>query len=63
MWINCPQEDALRSSKSRDRAETELFGEDDTDTLWDEVWGPNDADFFSKYRPDEVADVLVEKQF
>jgi len=26
--------------------------------LWDRVWKPNDAEFFRRYRPDQVADVM-----
>lgn len=62
-WIDCPHEVALESAKKRDRSETELFGSDDTDQLWNEVWGPNDLDFFNAFKPDELATVLVERQF
>lgn len=62
-WIDCPQEKALVSSKQRDSAETRLFGDDDTNALWDEVWGPNDQDYFNRFRPDLLVDVLIEKQF
>ncbi len=62
-WIDCPQEKALESAKQRDLGETELFGGDDTTMLWDEVWGPNDKDFFHAFRPDLLATVLVEPQF
>lgn len=62
-WIDLPQDRALSSAKHRDATEIELFGDDDTATLWDKVWGPNDADFFKTFRPDQNATVLVEPQF
>ncbi len=62
-WINLSQERALESAKKRDANETELFGDDDTERLWDEVWGPNDREFFATFRPDLRATVLVEPQF
>lgn len=62
-WINLPQERALESAKSRDAHEQALFGDDDTAKLWDEVWGPNDRDFFDTFRPDLHATVLIEPQF
>lgn len=62
-WIDCTHESALESAKKRDQSEVELFGNDDTDRLWDEVWGPNDLDFFKAFRPDVLATVLVEPQF
>jgi hypothetical protein len=62
-WIDCPQERALVSAKKRDESETDLFGDDDTSQLWDEVWGPNDRDFYINFRPDQNATVLVEPQF
>lgn len=62
-WIECPQDRALASSKQRDSAELALFGSDNTNLLWDDVWGPNDKDYFDKFRPDQMASVLVEQQF
>lgn len=62
-WIDLPQPRALESAKYRDASEIELFGDDDTAALWDNVWGPNDKDFFETFRPDLNATVLVEPQF
>lgn len=62
-WIAMPQEAALASAKQRDSSEGDLFGDDDTAALWDEVWGPNDKNFFDTFRPDFAATVLVEPQF
>ena len=63
VWINCSQKLAMENAKRRDRSETDLFGDDDTDRLWDEVWGPNDRDYFNKFRPDKLASVLVKPQW
>ncbi|MEO5627545.1 MAG: hypothetical protein ABIQ89_01505 [Candidatus Saccharimonadales bacterium] len=62
-WIDLPQYRALESAKYRDASEVELFGDDDTVVLWDEVWGPNDKDFLDNFRPDLHATVLIEPQF
>lgn len=62
-WVDCPQAEALKIAKARDRSEPTLFQGDDTTKLWDEVWGPNDKDFFDTFRPDKLADALVERPF
>ncbi len=62
-WIDLSQEQALISAKTRDLANIELFGDDDTARLWNDIWGPNDADFFKAFRPDQNATFLVEPQF
>ncbi len=62
-WIDLPQDRALKSAKYRDSSEIELYGDADTDALWDEVWGPNDKDFLDTFRPDLNATLLVEPQF
>lgn len=62
-WIDCSHEQALVSAKQRDVAEVELFKDDDTNLLWDTIWGPNDKAYFDSIRPDLLADVLVEPQF
>ncbi len=61
-WIDCPHDVALESAKRRDRQSGELFENDDTDKLWNEVWGPNDLDFFTTFKPDMLATILVERQ-
>jgi len=63
VWIDCSHKLAMENAKRRDRSETDLFGTDDTDRLWDEVWGPNDKDYFNKFRPDKLASVLVEPRW
>lgn len=59
IWIDCPQELALKSAKARDQLETKLFAGENTDKLWDKVWGPNDRDFFETFRPDQLATVRI----
>lgn len=62
-WINCSQSRALDTAKARDALELGLFRGEDTARLWDEVWGPNDRDFFNGYRPDLLAEFVIERQF
>jgi uridine kinase len=52
IWIDCPFDLAIERAKERDRMQGM-----DNDKLWDEVWEPNDIDFFSKYSPDKLATV------
>jgi len=63
VWVDCPQEVALANAKQRDQTEIDLFGDDDTDRLWNEFWGPNDRDYFETFHPDHLANVLLEPQF
>lgn len=63
VWIDCSQDIALANAKQRDQTETSLFGDDDTAKLWDEIWGPNDRDYFETFRPDQMVSVLLEPQF
>jgi hypothetical protein len=62
-WINCTQKKALKMAKMRDSSEKNLFKCEDTDKLWDEVWGPNDRDYFAKFRPDLQADIILNNGF
>lgn len=55
IWINCPLEIAIAQAKKRDRAQ----GNNDSE-LWDEIWGPNDADYYTRYRPDSLASVIFD---
>lgn len=52
VWINCLPELALDRAKQRDRSEG-----NNQDKLWDEVWAPNDLNYFNIYHPDRLADV------
>jgi len=55
IWIDCPHPVALRRAKARDRAQ----GEGDAAIAeWDTHWGPIDARYFAKYRPDLLADAI-----
>lgn len=54
VWIDCSLEIATDRAKNRDRLEG-----NNNDKLWDEVWGPNDKDYFEKFKPKKVADKLV----
>jgi len=54
-WIGVSGLDAWERAKQRDRSEGNI-----NDKLWDEVWGPNDQDYYDKYRPDQRARVIVQ---
>lgn len=52
IWINCPIEIAIARAKERGKNEKEPNSH-----LLDYVWGPNDLDFYSEFRPDQLATV------
>jgi len=56
VWIDVPLEVASSRGKARDR---ERYGVDN-DVLWDAVWVPNDTEYFERFRPNELADVLLD---
>ncbi len=52
VWIDCPQELALKRTKARDRAQ----GDDEqTVSRWDTDWGPKDKKYYDTYRPNQLA--------
>ena len=53
VWIDVDLAAATRQGMWRDEHE---YGNAQT-ALWLEVWQPNDADFFARFRPDLAADV------
>ena len=55
VWCDVDPAVATTRGIVRDRA-----AGDDHDALWHEVWAPNDADFAIRFRPRDVADVLVD---
>jgi uridine kinase len=56
IWIDCSIETAMQRGIARDK---QVLHVDDAN-LWQEVWVPNDQDFFDKFRPDEAVDCLYE---
>lgn len=55
LWIDVPLEIASDRGKKRDR---ENRGDDHHDKFWDEIWTPNDRDYFEKYQPMHKADYV-----
>ncbi len=53
IWIDCPQPVALERAEARDQSEGRSY------KLWDDVWGPDDRDYFKHFRPDRLADVEI----
>lgn len=54
VWLDVSLVIAIERGKKRDR---EIFNIDH-DKQWDEIWGPNDKDYFEKCRPDQKADFI-----
>ncbi len=55
IWIDCPQNFAIKRAKVRDRSQ----GEDEkTVGAWDTDWGPKDKKYFDTYRPDKLANFI-----
>lgn len=56
VWIDCSLEVAARQGYARDRA----AGADAVDlALWESEWMPADRQYFERWRPDLVADMLL----
>ncbi|MEX0917334.1 MAG: hypothetical protein WDZ90_02330 [Candidatus Paceibacterota bacterium] len=55
IWVDVPIEEAIIRGKKRDREE---YG-NPTDELWDGTWKENDLEYYDKFRPNEVADVII----
>jgi adenylate kinase family enzyme len=55
VWIDCPLERATQRAKARNR----LQDESDYELgLWDSLWAPLDAEYFSSDQPDRLATLL-----
>lgn len=59
VWIDIPLEVASNRGKKRD---VEEYGAIENEILWDEVWTPNDKDYFETCRPDTKADFLLTQE-
>ncbi len=56
MWIDCPQDIAIKQAKKRDFDQ----GEDPKNIQrWDTDWGPKDKEYFETFRPDLLATYLL----
>lgn len=56
IWVNTAIDEAITRGKKRDREE---YG-NPTDELWDGVWKENDLEYYSKFKPAENADWILE---
>jgi uridine kinase len=54
IWIDCPVEEGIKRGKKRDRDEYH----NPQDEQWDGIWKKNDVDYFEKYKPKEVVDLI-----
>jgi uridine kinase len=55
-WIDMPLEVANERGRRRDKDEYGV----DHDVMWRDLWTPNDRDYFERFRPDDLADFVVE---
>lgn len=56
VWVDVPLEEAIARGKKRDRE----VHKNPQDSMWDGDWKRNDLEFLEKYKPQEVADLVVE---
>lgn len=55
IWVECLLEEATSRGMWRDRH----VHKNEQDYYWQNVWMPNERDFFDKYRPDLAADIKL----
>ncbi len=56
VWVDVGLETAVERGKRRDREECKV----DHDHLWDELWMPNDRDYFEEYSPKDKVDFILQ---
>jgi uridine kinase len=56
VWIDLPLEYSNERGRFRDK---EIY-KVDHDAYWRDLWTPNDRDYFERFRPDQLADVIYE---
>jgi uridine kinase len=56
IWVDCPLEEATKRAMWRDR----YVHKNEQDYYWQNIWMPNDRDFYEKYRPDQAADIAID---
>jgi uridine kinase len=55
IWLDVPQHIANARGKKRDRE----VHKNPQDEKWDDPWKRNDEEYFSEYKPKEMADVVI----
>jgi uridine kinase len=55
IWIDCPLEEANERGKKRDR-EVHLNPQDE---YWNGIWKENEKQYFSEFKPNEIADAVI----
>ena len=55
IWIDCPIDVAIERGKRRDREEYGL----EQDEMWDGIWRKNDLQYFRRFKPKEIADLIL----
>ena len=56
IWVDCPLEEAIRRGKQRDR---DIY-QNPQDEKWDGVWKRNDNEYFTTFKPQELADLVID---
>lgn len=57
LWLDCPLTIATKRGMQRDRE----WG-NDHDDMWNNIWMPNERDYFEKYKPDLAADIIIKTE-
>jgi uridine kinase len=55
IWVDCPLKQATKRGMWRDRH----VHKNEQDYYWQNIWMPNERDFYEKYQPNLVADVAI----
>lgn len=58
VWVDCSLEVAAERGRYRDK---EIY-KVDHDDLWRDTWAPNDRDYFDRFRPDQLADIVYKPE-
>lgn len=55
IWVDVPIEEAVKRGKKRDR---EVYN-NPNDEQWEGIWKQNDIEYFEKYKPRDIADLVI----
>ena len=56
VWVDCPAHEATARGKKRDREEYNS----PQDEAWEGIWKENDEECYREYRPEEIADFIID---
>ncbi|RPI17348.1 MAG: hypothetical protein EHM58_09780 [Ignavibacteriae bacterium] len=55
IWLDVPLDESIERGKKRDKEKYNV----NHDELWDNIWGPNDNNYFKKHKPLTLTDYLL----